>query len=118
MAEAWPVGLQQKLNADGFQVKFGNTNLRSDMDVGPAKVRSRYTDAVDIYTCSILLNDMDEYDTFLTFFKTTLNNGSLRFEFDDPFSGDPTEFRFAEPPDIRPLGGTVFQVSMSWEKLP
>lgn len=115
--ENWPVSLQQKLNVDSFEVKLGDTTLRSDMDVGPAKVRSRYTDAVDMYTCSVDL-DYADYSTFMTFFKTTLNNGVDQFLFDDPFTGSPQAFRFKGPPSIRPLGGRVFQITMNWEILP
>jgi len=115
--ETWPSALQDKLNAAGFQHQLGNTTIRTDMDVGPAKVRSRFTDAVDRYTCSILL-DMDEYDDFVTFYKTSINNGTDQFEFDDPFSGDPAAFRFAADPVIRALGGRTFELNMVWEKLP
>lgn len=115
--DTWPVELQQLLNVASFEFRYGNTALRTDMDVGPAKVRSRVTDAVDIYSCSINL-DFDLKDDLDTFFKTTLNNGVNSFLFDDPFTGTPATFRFTEPPSLRPLGGRVFQVSMSWEKLP
>ena len=117
MANTWPVGLQQKLDSEAFEKRFGNTLIRSDMDVGPAKVRSRYTDAVDEYNCSILL-DYDEHTTLNTFYKTTLNNGALPFDFNDPFTGAPASFRFKEPPSIRALGGRTFRVAMQWEKLP
>lgn len=115
--DVWPVSLQQRLNTSGFQKRFGNTLVRSDMDVGPAKVRSRFTDAVDVYVCSVLL-DYAEYSTFETFFKTTLNNGANQFEFDDPFTATAAAFRFSEPPTITPLGGRTFQLDMSWEKMP
>lgn len=113
----WPVSLQQKLNVAGFEVTYGNTLVRTDMDVGPAKVRSRFTDAVDVYTCTIHL-DIDEKETLDTFFKTTLGNGANQFLFDDPFSGDETAFRFVGQPKIRPLGGRVFEVGMVWERMP
>lgn len=115
--DTWPVGLQQKLDSESFEKKFGSTSTRSDMDTGPAKVRSRFTDAVDNYGCSILL-DFSEYNTLQTFFKTTLNNGTLPFLFVDPFTETEETFRFVEPPSIRALGGRTFRVSMTWEKLP
>ncbi len=115
--DTWPISLQQKLNVESFEVKIGSTSVRSDMDIGPAKVRSRFTDAVDGYQCSVNL-DFDEYSDFLLFYKTTLNNGVSQFLFNDPFTELPTAFRFASPPSIRPLGGRVFQVGMIWEKLP
>jgi hypothetical protein len=113
----WPVSLQQTLNADDFRIKLGNTAVRSDVDVGPAKVRSRYTDGVDVYSCSILI-DYSEYATFTAFYKTTLSNGTLPFLFTDPMTGLSTAFRFADDPGIIPLGGRKFRISMAWEKLP
>lgn len=115
--DAWPVELQQKLSVENFQYRFGNTSLRSEMDTGPAKVRARFTDAVDVYTCSVLL-DFDEVAIFKTFFKTTLNNGVNQFEFVDPFTEDPSAFRFVEPPTITPLGGRTFRLDMTWERMP
>jgi hypothetical protein len=114
--DAWPVSLQQKLDAESFELRYGNTLIRTDMEVGQAKVRSRYTDAVDQYTCSILL-DFSEQATLRTFYKITLGNGALPFIFDDPFTEEPAVFRFIDPPSIRALGGRTFRVSMSWEKL-
>lgn len=112
----WPVSLQQHLNSSDFNLKFGTTALRTDMDVGPAKVRSRFTDAVDIYLSSILL-DYADYETLKDFFKTTLNNGVLPFTFTDPLTGVTGNFRFTEPPGITALGGRTFRVAMNWEKV-
>ncbi len=115
--DSWPIGLQQRFNSDSFEVKYGVTSVRTDMDIGPAKVRSRFTDAVDVYSCSVML-DYAEYSTFITFYKTTLDNGVSSFLFDDPFTGNPEIFRFKDAPSIRAIGGRTFQVSMSLEKLP
>lgn len=120
---SWPVSLQQKLNVAGFTKTKGNARVATDMDVGPAKVRNRYTKLWDIYSCEILLdNQFDEVATFETFYETTLGNGSLPFTFNDPFTGDPTSFRFVPgaDPDISPTGngGTVFTLRMKWERLP
>jgi hypothetical protein len=117
--ELWPGSLQDLLNVDNFSVKFGDTLIRSDNDVGPSKVRARYTDGVDIYTCSIDLL-YEDFETLRDFYKTTLGNGALTFAFTNPLTGDADEWRFTAPPDIRPLGsgGRYFRVTMSWELLP
>lgn len=115
--ESWPVGLQQLLNEDNFTVAIGDVTSRSDMDVGLAKVRARYTVGIDVYTTSINF-DIDDYDTFTTFYKTLINNGVDPFTFDDPLTGTEGTFRFAEAPQIAPLGGRTFRVTMKWEKLP
>lgn len=115
--ETWPASLQDFINEEGFQVQIGNTTVRSDVDVGLAKVRSRFTDGIDVYTTTIYV-DYDDVPDVLTFYKTTLVNGTLTFGYDDPLTGVSSEFRFAEPPDIRPRGGRNFTVSMKWEKIP
>lgn len=114
--ESWPISLQQCLNSDDFDMKFGDTTVRTDMDVGPAKVRSRFTDGIDNYTCSILMST-DEFATLKMFYKTTLNNGVMPFLFNDPLTNTSETFRFVTPPEFRPLGGLTFRVSMAWEKL-
>ncbi len=115
--ELWPSQLQQALNTDSFNLKFGDTTVRSGVDVGQDKVRARYTDAVDIYSATINL-DYDDFTVFYDFYKTTLGNGVLTFEFDDPMTGVASEFRFSETPVISPLGGRVFRIDMRWEKMP
>lgn len=115
--ETWPVSLQQTLNTDSFSVVFGDTLVKSETDVGPAKIRSRYTDGVDKWSSTILL-DYSEYVTFYDFYKTTLNNGALTFAFVNPFTLATDEFRFEGVPSITPLGGRTYKVSMKWERLP
>lgn len=115
----WPVSLQQKLEVAGFQYMPGNTRVVTAMSVGPAKVRSRFTDAVDVYQCQVTL-DFAEVATFKTFYKTTLGNGTLPFLFTDPFTETEETFRFVpdQDPVIQPLGGRLFTLRMAWEKLP
>jgi hypothetical protein len=117
--DTWPISLQQKLDVAGFQLRLGNTRIATDMDVGPAKIRSRFTDAVDGYDCQVLL-DFTDIATFKTFYKTTLGNGTLPFLFVDPTTEVESVFRFVpgQDPIIRPIGGRVFQLSMSWELMP
>ena len=113
------MALQQKMDVSGFQYRLGKTKVATEMDVGPAKVRSRYTDAVDVYDLQHTL-DFTDIATFKTFYKTTLGNGTLPFLFIDPFTEVETAFRFVPDSDpvIRPLGGRTFTLTMSWERLP
>ncbi len=117
--DTWPGSLQSKMNVSGFRKRLGNTRVSTEMDVGPAKIRSRFTDAVDAYDCEVWL-DFAEVATFETFYKTNLGNGTLPFLFDDPFTQVATVFRFipGQDPVISPLGGREFSLSMSWERMP
>lgn len=114
--DSWPTGLQQVFDESTFQLDYGDPTVRTDMDVGPAKVRARLVNAVDVYTCSITMS-LDESSTLRDFYRTTLAGGSLPFLFLDPMTNANGIFRFAQPPSIKPLGGLVFQVGMKWEKL-
>lgn len=118
MAETWPVSLQQKLEVAGFAKNYGDTRVVSDTDVGISKVRSRYTDAIDGYNCQITL-DFADVDTWETFYKITLSNGTRTFNFVDPFTETEAEFRFdpQNSPALRPLGGRKFTLTMSWQKV-
>jgi hypothetical protein len=117
MAEQFPATLQELLNTAGFTFGIGNTAIRSNMDIGPAKVRRRFTAGVDTINCSINLN-YDEFTTFYNFFNNTLAGGTLTFNYNHPLTGIEEEFRFTGPPSITPLGGRYFSISMQWELIP
>jgi len=118
MAISWPVGIQDLVNGENFSMEFGETVLRTQMDVGPAKLRRRTTRPIDKYTVSINLYESD-FITFQQFFNTTLNGGINIFDFLNPLTGSTDQFRFTQPPSISPLGTAGwFRVTMSWERLP
>lgn len=117
MAQSWPISLQEKLSVANFGIEYGEATIRSDMDVGLAKVRNRYTKSIDVINGSIYA-DLTEVQTFENFYKDTLVNGSLIFTFPDPITQIDTDFRFKGPPRITPLGGIEFSITFQWEKLP
>lgn len=116
MAATWPPVLQEWLNEGDFGLKFGSTVITSEMDIGLKKKRRRFTEGIDVITCSIDIHK-DLYVTFESFYKTTLNGSVGTFNFDHPISGIPSEFRFADDPDFKPKGGEYFSVKMNWEQV-
>lgn len=119
MAEIqWPASLQQKLDADTFQETLANTLIRSENDLGPAKVRRRHTKGVKEWSVSIRVT-IAQYSTLTTFYNNTIAGGSLRFEFLHPITQIAVLARIVDPPTIQPLnGGIIFKVNMKWEILP
>lgn len=114
----WPSFLQQLLNADSFNVEFGDTVIRSDNEIGPQKVRRRFTKPVDTYTASINVFQSDMV-AFRQFFNTTLNGGATSFYFVDPLTNVTEVFRFSKPPQISPLGSAGhYRITMNWTKMP
>lgn len=118
MPAAWPSSLQSVLNADSFTLDIGDTAIRSDMDVGPQKVRRRSTKGIDKVSCTINMV-YTLYEDLYYFYDVTTNGGVLSFDFPHPITGDPATWRFLAPPQVSPMsGGYQFRVSMQWEKLP
>lgn len=117
MSELWPAGLQEKLNVSGFGMEFGDTTVRSEMGVGPDKVRSRSTKGIDKFSSTIDVT-FDEYTTIYNFYTITLAQGTKFFTFPHPFTGIDSDFRFTTPPTLSPKGGLYFTCNMAWELLP
>lgn len=117
MAQIWPGTLQQLVSEANFGMAIGETVLRTDMEVGPQKTRRRFTKPVNSFTTSIYLT-LAQYNTFYTFYNTTLNGGSLAFTFNHPITQVPTDFRFKSPPKVSSIGGGNFIAAMEWEELP
>lgn len=116
---AWSLALPQTINVDSFGADIGDTVLRSDMDVGPAKTRRRATKSVDVYTVLMDLT-IAQYQVLYDFFDIDLNGGTTTFSFTNPLTGDLEEFRMFGPPKVRPKagGGTTYVASMIWERMP
>lgn len=116
MAQIWPITLQQILSEANFSYEIADTALRSDMDIGPQKVRRRYTKGINQLSGSIYLTTA-QYSIFYNFYNTTLAGGVLTFEFDHPITGVNTEWRFKGPARVSSIGGGNFTVDFSWEDL-
>lgn len=90
----WPIGLPS-LGAD-VSDKRQDAKLRSQMDVGPAKQRRRFTSAVrDIETTLIVTGA--QRATLDALYITDLEEGALPFDWTDPADGSTVAFRFVSP---------------------
>jgi len=116
-AATWPISLQQQVNEGGFTLNTGNTVIRSENQMGPAKVRRLMTKQVDNMPVTINVTTA-QYSTLNSFFDVTLNGGAGTFNFNHPITGVLTEFRMVRPPSYSSLGGGVFVASMEWETVP
>lgn len=112
----WPSTLP-KPNPDGYQEVMPSNTIRSEMDVGPAKVRKRATSATTKYRLNFEMDNTD-VNTLETFFTTTINDGVDTFTMDDPRNGTSETFRIVSPPETVALTGVWFRVSVNMEKLP
>ena len=114
----WPETIPQTLSMDGYGEAAPDTNLRSAMDAGPAKVRRRASCAVRPVTGRMVMTAA-ELDDFKDFYREDLLYGSLRFHWVDPWdSATAVEMRFTAPYTIAAFGPDAFEVGMSLEILP
>ena len=94
---AWPSALYGFILKDGFQETPPDNILRTDMDVGPAKLRQRGTAAVRKFTVQMFFSKA-LVATFETFYVTTSKHGSLAFDYKAPRTEVEEDHRFASIP--------------------
>ncbi|MFZ4537814.1 hypothetical protein [Propionivibrio sp.] len=83
------------LLVDGFSVQRESALLRTEMESGPpkqAKVKSRVMVTRQV---TIRLRSKGDYQSFVTWFAVTLNEGAAWFSLVDPVSGATVQARFA-----------------------
>ena len=116
MPQAYPVTLQDNFTRGTFNRVPGNNKVYSKTDTGPFKVRRRSTLRRDSISGGILLKDTAEYQTFMDWFSSTLQDGVLSFFFDDPALGTQMIVQFQEGcMQITDIGFQTYSVKMSLE---
>ncbi len=110
---AWPSGLPEELLQSGYSQSSPDTSLKTEMEVGPAKIRRRSTAQPYPVKGTMKLTE-SELGTLRTFYETTLFGGSLRFSHK---SLTAKELRFTAPPSWTMSNG-FYVVQLEFEVLP
>src|SRR5690606_30510317 len=98
MANAvWPSTLPTEPFVRSFRESLPKNTIRTQMEVGPAKVRRRSTARVKTISFILPIPRAD-VPTFTTFFEDTLADGSLPFDFTHPRTLETLTFRFLDDP--------------------
>lgn len=119
-ASVWPLGLPQKFLIDGFSEGLANNRIRSQNDIGPAKVRPRSTAGVRMMAGSMSMTT-DQLAVFKDFVEVDIFQGASPFTFpNQTFDGDaPYLVRFAEEmPQWQWMAPHTWKVDMKLEILP
>jgi hypothetical protein len=119
--DTWPATLPQRLSND-TSVKDDESRAITDMDSGPASVRKRFTAFTQTVKGSMILTGT-QLQTFNTFFRTTIKQGSLSFNWIHPFTEETVAIRFKSKPEWKCIrSGSVdyrlYQSSMELEIQP
>jgi len=99
----WPASLPTTLGVgmtDTQQQGF----LRTEMEAGPYKQRSRYT-AVSRFLSGTMLLTQAQRQTFNAFYGTTLGFGAAEFDWADPVDGTTVSMRFTDTPSFSAVAG-------------
>lgn len=113
----WPAGLPQRPLADGFTESPVSAVIRTEMDVGPAKMRRRYTAEVRVYNMGLLLTTA-QVATLQTFYESTLA-GVDPFDWVDHRTGAAASYRFRSPPSYFEAGAPDYwRTTLDLEVLP
>lgn len=114
---AWPTTLPPELPEDGFSLTVADNLIRSNMDIGPPKVRRRTSSNITKVEGTLLLSNT-ELATFEAFYITTLSYGALQFDWVHPITNVACEMRFSTPPKYSAASGDYTQVTLNLEILP
>jgi len=116
MPTLWPPGLPQDAFL-GHVETAPEERLRTNMDVGPPKMRRRFTAGVRNVEIPLVLTTAQS-TTLMDFYTTTLTGGVGAFDWKLTRTGDTVSFRFVEPPKIEALEPNVWKTALSLEILP
>lgn len=114
---AWPESLPPLPLLDGYREKPADTVLRTAMDAGPAKLRSRTTAGVANLTLDYVLTRPQTQD-LLDFYALTLQGGVLMFDFTHPRTQAMIQCRFRKAPELTAQNGRYMRVGIELEVLP
>jgi hypothetical protein len=92
----WPSSLPQKVDADKYKEAIQDNRLRSDPDMGPPKMRPRFSAVIETFSIEMNLT-RDQSDDFITFYKSTTSFGTKEFQWTHPRTEATVMMRFAEP---------------------
>ena len=102
-------------DAQGFGTGQQNGVIRSSVDAGPPKIRTRFTATAQYPTYQYLLTSAQKQ--LLDQFYASLG-GSVSFNFTDPDTGQVLTARFASPPSYSVERGMLYRATVAFEVLP
>jgi len=80
---AWPGTLPQYFNIAGYSEEPADNAIRTPMETGDIKIRRRFTGQYDIISGAIDMSAA-QFETFKTFWRDDLKDGSLAFDWVHP----------------------------------
>ncbi len=117
MAEFFPATIDQEVERGTWRQAPISNVIQSQSEFGPPKRRARFTKQLHKVSGSMVMT-VDQFETFETWFKTTLGFGVKTFLFRHPHRGVDQIYSFdADSPysDV-PFGHNVVRVTFNWRE--
>ena len=113
----WPTGLPCVFQLQGIGVEPVQNTIAIDPEVGSPLTRVRFTGTMDTITGSFVFKNRTQVQTFLTFWRTTLSQGSLPFTFKHPITSATVDMIFMSVPKFSKLG-TTYSAAVTLRTMP
>lgn len=113
----WPLSLPQDVSSNNYQETPPNTIIRSQVEVGIAKQRSRTTGAARPISATLFLT-LAQVEILDDFYTNDLGFGALSFDWKHPRTGLAATFRFTDVPTYPATSSVTFRVTLPLEILP
>jgi hypothetical protein len=113
--EQWPDQLGCLL-IDGYSEQQQPVTIRSEVDVGPAKIRRRFTAPITLVQGRIIV-DRAQADELLRFFNLRLAGGVEQFKMQSPLDLAEHKYRFITPPAFASVSSSHFVATLDLERL-
>lgn len=117
MPVTWPGALPQYVERAGYIEGQPDLVLRTPLEVGPAKVRRRFTTAPRPFKLAVQL-DGAQVQTFEDFARLTIRGGEDAFDWVHPRTRQAATFRFRKPFHLTPIGGPLWLATLELWMLP
>lgn len=114
----WPSTIPSYHITNAYSEQFPETAVRTEMDVGPAKIRRRIT--YNVAPLTIILDGLSKTQiaSLETFYRATLLGGTLPFTWTHPRTGASVSLRFTSRPKVQPANGVTWRAEFGLEVLP
>lgn len=120
---SWPQTLPWRPLLDGYNETLPELTIRTQMDVGPAKVRRRTTANVRLVRLRVGPIARTNCGVLETFYETTCQGGAVAFAWYADMKQSAIVFteawyRFIKPPAWTALGGGWYVATLELERMP
>jgi hypothetical protein len=113
----WPVALPSNFFVEGYSERVPETWVQTKMEVGIPRTRNRTRGAGVTPITGDLMLTKTQLQLLDDFFVGGLADGVLRFNWTDPRTKAPKQFRFAAPPAYEPVSPQVWRARIQLEEL-